>query len=160
MSTSFILACNIYCKRKECAFYSKLIVKPNGFIYIYTTKGTSSHIITHYAYKSARPIRGSERQEIKELIAKGVKPRQIYFEKRKRRTQEEKRSFNCDNFGTSIRTLKTIQSEFKSRLYNSKNENEAINTIYQKWFEKLSEVKVLPGAIQFVSTTPSLIVIV
>ncbi|CAF4562758.1 unnamed protein product, partial [Didymodactylos carnosus] len=73
MSTSFIISCNIYSKRKERAFYSKLIVKPNGFIYIHPTKETSSHIITQYTYKLARPTRGSERQEIKELIAKGVK---------------------------------------------------------------------------------------
>ncbi|CAF4386532.1 unnamed protein product, partial [Didymodactylos carnosus] len=171
-TTNYVLSCNIYCKRKECAFFCRALVKTNGFIYIFTrpsartTKNNINHayeptnVVNHDCYLAARCLRNPDRSSLQLLMAKGVTQRQLYYEMKEERTKEEKCAFNCDRFGTSLRTIKKIKAEFKASLYNAQDEDVSIKRIHEKWLQKLSEAKCVPGAVQFMSTTPSLIVIV
>lgn len=109
-----------------------------------------NHQITEY---HARPIRGKQRQKLRNLFKSGKKPYKHYLEEMKKTPMDVKIAGNFSNFGNTTRTLQEIATESRYTNKLDKNDFESM-VILSGEMAKEIERKKIHGFIQHISILP------
>ena len=96
-----------YCKVPDCSVTFKLIMYDETTVHVHYAGDIRHPLCGQWA----RPIRGSERNSLRQVFAAGRKPYSVFVEKMKQKSGRELLAGNFDGIGMSKCVLRKISSE-------------------------------------------------
>ncbi|KAK3092502.1 hypothetical protein FSP39_003739 [Pinctada imbricata] len=120
-NTPFFKA-SAHCKFHDCTVKADLKMWEEGKVDVYYT-GEIKHNIHH---EHARPIRGKQREDLKETLKYGPKPLKRFLDCMKEKTSEDIVSGNCDNVGKDPQIFRQISHESRK---TGRKDYDSINSL-------------------------------
>lgn len=153
--THLLVKCLLKCSGKDCYFKCTVYIRNNGYGFIVAS---SRQVFHHVSERLSRPIRGSQRELIKDKFRSDASVYRIHAQYDKKRTADEKKGFNYDTTGKSRKIFKKIKAEAVAESLLSPDVITSIAQLHDALAKEINPKGIVKGAIQVIQLRPFFVV--